>query len=149
MKTISEKGLSLIKQFEGFKAKVYFCPAGLPTIGYGTLIDTKEEEWLKTATLNESQATELLKKDCAIFEKTVNLCIKSNITQNQYDSLVVFAYNVGPANFKSSTLLKKINANPNDPDIRTQFMRWNRAGGSILRGLTRRREAEANLYFTK
>jgi lysozyme len=73
---------------------------------------------------------------------------RDDITQNQYDALVSFAYNVGLTNFKNSTLLKRINANPKDPDITNQFMKWIRAGGRVIRGLITRRRVEAQLYFS-
>ena len=81
------------------------------------------------------------------FASQVKRLIKSRVTNNQFSALVSFAYNVGVGNLKRSTLLKLVNSNPNDPAIRNQFMRWNRAGGKVLLGLTRRRESEANLYF--
>jgi lysozyme len=81
------------------------------------------------------------------FASQIKRLIKSRVTNNQFSALVSFAYNVGIANLKRSTLLKLVNSNPNDPAIRAQFMRWNRAGGKVLLGLTRRRESEADLYF--
>jgi lysozyme len=80
-------------------------------------------------------------------KKVDSYCVDT-INQNQFDALVSFCYNVGPGNLKSSTLLKKVNANPNDPTIRTEFLKWNKGGGKVLAGLTRRRTAEANLYFS-
>jgi lysozyme len=71
------------------------------------------------------------------------------ITQNQFNALVSFAYNLGAQSLKGSTLLKKVNANPNDPTIAVEFLKWVNAGGRKVAGLVRRREAEANLYFTK
>jgi lysozyme len=69
------------------------------------------------------------------------------INQNQFDALVDFAYNLGTGNLKSSTLLKKVNADPKDHKISEEFLKWNRAGGKVLKGLTARRVAEAELYF--
>jgi lysozyme len=83
------------------------------------------------------------------FEKYVDSYCVDSITQNEFDALVSFAYNLGPANLKASTLLKKVNANPNDESIRLEFMKWVKAGGKTLKGLVRRREAEADLYFKK
>jgi lysozyme len=82
------------------------------------------------------------------FEQYVDSFCIDTITQNQFDALVSFCYNVGPSNLKSSTLLKKVNLNPNDPTIKNEFLKWNRGGGKVLDGLTRRRQAEADLYFT-
>jgi lysozyme len=83
------------------------------------------------------------------FEQYVDSYCRDDINQNQFDALVSFAYNLGPGNLKSSTLLKKVNANPEDESIRLEFMKWVKAGGKTLKGLVRRREAEANLYFKK
>jgi lysozyme len=144
----SQKGLDLIRYFEGFEPKMYLCSAGAKTIGIGTVIDTKEEQWLLTAKITESQAFELLRKDVAAFEKSVNNLVQKPINQNQFDALVCFVYNIGAGALRSSTLLKKLNVNPNDPDIAVQFKKWNMAGGKVLKGLQRRRESEVKLYFT-
>jgi lysozyme len=101
------------------------------------------------AAITEEQAVELLANMLVSFEKYVDSYCVDTITQNQFDALVSFAYNLGPSNLKSSTLLKKVNANPVDESIRLEFMKWVKAGGKTLKGLVRRREAEANLYFTK
>ena len=69
------------------------------------------------------------------------------LTSNQFSALVSFAYNVGLGALKSSTLLKRVNANPCDEDIKRQFMRWNKGGGRVLKGLTKRRQSESDLYF--
>jgi lysozyme len=97
--------------------------------------------------INESQATDLLKSMLDSFEKYVDSYSRDDINQNQFDALVSFAYNLGPANLKASTLLKKVNANPNDPTIKDEFLKWTKAGGQTLPGLVRRRQAEAELYF--
>ena len=74
--------------------------------------------------------------------------MKSAINENQLGALTSFAFNAGTGNLQKSTLLKKVNANPNDPTIRDEFMRWTKAGGKVLNGLVTRRKAEADLYFT-
>src|SRR5690606_30423679 len=76
-----------------------------------------------------------------------NRLVTSTINQNQFDALVSFSYNIGLGSLKSSTLLKRVNNNPQDADICNQFSRWNKAGGKVLLGLTRRRKEEAELYF--
>lgn len=145
-----EKGIALIKSFEGFESKPYKCPAGIPTIGYGaTFYPGGKKVSMNDVSINESQATDLLKNMLGSFEQYVDSYSRDDISQNQFDSLVSFAYNLGPANLKSSTLLKKVNANPTDPSIRAEFMKWNKAGGKELPGLTRRRQAEADLYFNQ
>jgi len=74
--------------------------------------------------------------------------VKSNVTENNFAALVSFTFNVGTGNLKKSTLLKKVNLNPNDPTIRSEFMKWNKGAGKVLAGLTKRRQAEADLYFS-
>jgi lysozyme len=149
MKT-GKAGIEMIKAFEGFRGTPYKCPAGIPTIGYGaTFYPNGKKVTMSDAAITEEQATELLANMLVSFEKYVDSYCIDSITQNEFDSLVSFAYNLGPANLKSSTLLKKVNANPNDESIRLEFMKWVKAGGKTLKGLVRRREAEANLYFTK
>lgn len=127
---------------------MYLDSANLPTIGWGTLIDEADERWLLTATINEEVASGLLRDDVSKFEKRMALLIKSKLTQNQYDAIVSFAYNVGVTALKKSTLLIKLNKNPNDPTIRNEFMKWIRAGGKENKGLKNRRQKEADLYFT-
>lgn len=145
---ISSVGLELIKSFEGFSPRPYFCPAGVATIGYGsTFYPNGKKVTISDKTITEKQATSFLESTLITFEKYVDTYCVDVINQNQFDALVSFCYNLGPANLKSSTLLKKVNKNPNDETIRAEFMKWVKAGGKTLPGLVRRREAEANLYF--
>lgn len=144
-----QKGLDLIKAEEGFRSKMYICPAGYPTIGYGTVIDTKEEDYLKYTQITPIEAEGLLKKDLEIFERAINQLVRVRINQDQFDALASFVYNLGPDNFRKSTLLRLINQNPSDPTIWKEFQKWVHAGGKKLPGLVRRREREANLYFSK
>lgn len=146
---MTNKGLELIKQFEGFESKAYKCPAGIWTIGYGATYymngtPVKEGD---TITLEEAEhlLDEMSEKKYGVY---VDKYVKSNINPYQRDALISFAYNIGNGNLQSSTLLKKVNANPNDITIKDEFLRWNKSGGKVLAGLTRRREAEADLYFT-
>lgn len=146
---ISEAGLNIIKHFEGLRLKPYLCPAKIPTIGYGnTFYENGTKVSMKDSAITESRATELLAHSLEKFEQYVDSYCIDSISQNQFDALVSFCYNVGPANLKSSTLLKKVNKDPNDPTIRTEFLKWVRGGGKVLPGLVRRREAEADLYFS-
>ena len=143
-------GIEMIKTFEGFRAAPYKCSAGVPTIGYGaTFYPGGKKVTMTDAAITEEQAVELLANMLVSFEKYVDSYCVDTITQNQFDALVSFAYNLGPANLKSSTLLKKVNANPNDESIKLEFLKWVKAGGKTLKGLVRRREAEAELYFKK
>ena len=140
MKT-SEAGLNLIKSFEGLKLESYLCPAKVWTIGYGHTQGVK-----KGQIISEKHAESLLKGDLLIYEKAV-LSHNLKLNQNQFDALVSFTYNVGPGNLAKSTLLRKAKINPDDSTIRDEFMKWDKAKGKTLAGLTRRRKAEADLYF--
>lgn len=145
---ISSKLRELVKHFEGCKLTSYVCSAGHNTIGYG---NTFYENGIKVKPgdkITQQRAEELLDVILIKFVQQTNELIKSNVNQNQRDALTDFAYNCGIGNLRSSTLLKKVNADPNDKTIRDEFMKWNKGGGKVLNGLTRRREAEANLYFS-
>lgn len=147
---ISPKGIALLKKFEGFKAKPYKCPAGIPTIGYGsTYYEDGTKVKLTDPPITEQRANKLLTDLLISFEKAVDSYMRDDITQNQFDALVVFAYNVGTNALKNSTLCKKVNKNPNDPTIRNEFMKWANSGGKKLVGLVKRRQEEANLYYEK
>jgi len=142
-----QKGINLIKQFEGFLAKPYKCPAGIPTIGYGaTYYPSGLKVTLNDKAITEAQATTMLMNMLKTYEKSVDSFCRDDINQNQFDALVSFAYNVGVNALKGSTLIKKVNKDPNDPTIRAEFLKWNKGGGKVLKGLTNRRIAEANLY---
>jgi len=148
--TASQNCINLIKLFEGYKPKAYLCPAGIVTIGYGSTMYTTGLKIKLGDTINEQQANELLMWE--LRNKAFSLHgLKLN--QNQIDSLLSFIYNLGIGAFAKSTLKKKIVVNPNDASIKAEFMKWNKArvGGQLmeLKGLTRRRIAEAELYFKK
>jgi lysozyme len=143
-------GIALIKRFEGFRSEPYRCPAGVPTIGYGaTFYLNGKRVTMSDRLITEVAASDLLKHMLTRFEQYVDSYCVDSVTQNQFDALVSFCYNLGPANLKSSGLLRKVNANPNDPTIRAEFAKWTKAGGKRLRGLVTRRNAEADLYFAK
>lgn len=146
---ISQKGLDLIKKFEGFSAKPYICPAGVPTIGYGATYYTNGTKvTMSDEPISEEWAEQLLSNMVHTYEKGVISLVIPKITQNQFDALVSFAYNVGVTNFRKSTLLRLINKNPDNPEIATQFMKWVRGGGKVINGLIKRRQIESKLYFT-
>ncbi len=146
----SDEGIDLIKSFEGFSSKPYLCPAKIPTIGYGaTFYPDGKKVTMKDTSITEEEGVKLLKSMLVKFEQYVDSYCIDTVNQNQFDALVSFCYNLGPANLKSSNLLKKVNANPNDPTIEAEFMKWTKAGGKTLKGLVRRREAESKLYFNK
>lgn len=146
---ISNLGLELIKKYEGFKAKAYLCPANVITIGYGsTYYEDGTKVKLTDPPITKERATELLEALLVSYERSVDSYCVDTINQNQFDALCSFAYNCGVGNLKSSTLLKKVNKNPNDPTIKDEFLKWNKGGGKVLTGLTKRRIEEAQLYFS-
>lgn len=142
MKT-SDKGIGLIKKYEGLRLKAYLCPAKVWTIGYGHTGGVKSGD-----VISEAQAEDFLCSDLESFEKAINSSGLS-LNQNQFDALVSFSYNVGFGSFAKSTLFRLIKQNPSDENIRTEFLRWRYASGKELAGLKRRRVDEVNLYFQK
>lgn len=140
------RGVELIKEFEGCRLTAYKCPAGVWTIGYGHTGTVDGKAIASGMTITAAKATELLKKDLAKFEASVNTYVTAPITQNMFDALVSFAYNCGSGALKGSTLLKKLNANDYD-GAAEQFPLWNKAGGKVLKGLVRRRERERQLFL--
>lgn len=146
MKT-SDKGLALIKQFEGFSARPYLCPAGVPTIGYGaTYYPDGRRVTMQDKPVSEADASVMLRAMLASYEAGIARYVQVPLTQGQYDALVSFAYNLGLSALKSSTLLRLLNLR-DYAGAAAQFARWNRAGGKVLPGLTRRREAERVMFL--
>ena len=140
---ISQAGIDVLKHFEGCKLKAYRDSVGVLTIGYGSTGSHVSEGM----NISQTEAEELLKKDLARFEKGVENLVTVTINDNQFSALVVFSYNVGLGNLSKSTLLKKLNAGDYDGAAH-EFLKWNKAGGVILLGLTRRRDAEAKLFIS-
>jgi len=144
----SQKCVDLIKEFEGFFDKAYICPAGVATIGFGSTM-WNDGRKVKIGEKITKEGAEIL-LHWELNNKSIAL-MDLNVNQNQADALLSFIYNLGIGAFNKSTLRKKVKLNPNDPTIRDEFMKWNKArvGGKLveLRGLTRRRVAEANLYY--
>ncbi len=140
MKT-SVEGLALIKKFEGLELEAYKCAAGVWTIGYGHTKDVQEGDvW------SESHADHMLEVELEEFEGYINNNVTVALSQNQFDALVSWVYNLGPANLKASTMLKVLNSGDYE-GVPAQIKRWNKAGGKVLEGLIRRREAEALLFI--
>lgn len=139
---MSDTGIALVKQYEGFRSQTYLDVAGKPTIGYGHLIKSGETF---NGPISDQQATELLRQDLQTAEDAVNRLVTVALTQGQYDALVDFTYNEGQGQLETSTLLSVINKGQLDaaPD---QFLRWIYAGGKVQPGLVSRREAEAKLW---
>ena len=163
---MNEKGMKLIMQFEGIvdgdkstpNYDPYVDPIGVYTIGYGhalfvgkELLTTKVHNHSRIAQtmftygMTHEEALKLINKDIAVFSKEVREYLQVTLTDNQFSALVCFAYNVGIHNFAESTLLKKVNKS-DFVGAKKEFLRWNKAGGKVLAGLTRRREAEAALF---
>lgn len=139
----SQKGVDLIKASEGLELKAYKDSVGVLTIGYGS---TGTHVFARQV-ITESQAEVLLKSDLSRFEKGVMDLVKVPLNQNQFDALVSFSFNLGLGNLKSSTLLRKLNS-MDYAGASLEFERWNRAGGKILAGLTKRRLAEKALFLS-
>jgi lysozyme len=165
---INNESIALIKCFEslhdgdlsqiGLQPKM--CPAGIWTVAFGRALRTKDgkrflkgnadkaEAYRQYPALTEAEAEAMLQEDLAIFAAHVAKLVKVPLSENQRGALVSFAYNCGHGALASSTLLKKLNAGDYD-GAAAEFKRWNKAGGKVLRGLTRRREAEAALFMGK
>lgn len=146
---IGEKGLALIKEFEGCKLESYKCPAGIWTIGIGsTRYANGSPVKANQALPSEAAALHILAQTLSPYEHAVN-AIGVELTQNEYDALVCLCYNIGSANLISSTLVRMLKAKEPKSEIAEQFLRWNKAGGKVLAGLTRRRNAEAELFLSE
>lgn len=142
MKT-SDAGIDLIKEFEGFEPKPYKCPAGVWTIGYGFTKGVTQN----TRPITEEQATKRLIEELESYEAAVLDCVDVDLEQHEFDALVSFCYNLGTHSLRTSTLLRKLNAGDYE-GAADEFLRWNKAKGQVLAGLTRRREAERKLFLS-
>ena len=136
----SQEGISLIKSFEGCELTAYRCSADVPTIGYGHTAGVSDGD-----TCTQEEAETMLADDLVEFEDYVKNYVESELQQNEFDALVAWTYNLGPANLKESTMLKELNSG-NFEEVPRQMKRWNRAGGEVLDGLISRREAESLLF---
>lgn len=143
---ITQEGLNLIKDFEGFSESVYICPAGYPTIGYGHLVK-KGENFPEE--IGEEEAEELLRIDVKSAENSVIRLIgnRRKLSNGQFDALVSFVYNLGAGALQRSTLRQKC-LRGDDEAAAHEFLKWCRAGGRVLNGLLKRRKAEAWLYLS-
>tara|TARA_B100000214_G_C23925590_1_gene608204 strand:- start:898 stop:1368 length:471 start_codon:yes stop_codon:yes gene_type:complete len=137
---IGQKGIDLIKHFEGCELNAYKCPAGVWTIGYGHIKGVSEG-----MSITQEQAEQMLLDELKEYENYINELVTVSLSQNQFDALVSWVYNLGPANLQSSTLLKVLNSGDYS-GVPAQIERWNKAGGKVLEGLIRRREAESALF---
>lgn len=138
---ISQRGIDLIKEFEGCKLKAYKCPAGVWTIGYGATGSGIVEGLV----WSQEQADAALAKHIAEFTSAVNSLVTVPLTQGQFDALVSFTYNLGAGRLRKSTLLRLLNSGDYSGAAK-QFGRWINKGTSFESGLRRRREAERQLF---
>jgi len=138
-----DKGIDLIKRFEGCRLEAYKCSAEVLTIGYGHTGGVKEDD-----TITQEEADKLLKADVFKFEKNVEDNVKVELNQSQFDALVAWTFNLGVGNLRSSTMLQKLN-NEDYTSVPSEMKRWNKAGGKTLDGLIRRRKAESLLFESK
>jgi lysozyme len=147
---VVQDAIDLMHRYEGLRLEAYLCPARVWTIGYGNTFYEDGTIVKKGDKITHQRAKQLFENITNNnFATPLRRLIKSKLNNYQFSALVCLVYNIGVGSFSRSTILKLVNTNPNNPNIRNQFMRWNRGGGQVLRGLTLRREAEANLYFKK
>ncbi|HCJ7417825.1 TPA: lysozyme [Enterobacter hormaechei subsp. xiangfangensis] len=143
----SDKGIALIKEFEGCKLTAYQDSVGVLTIGYGWTQPVDGKPIRAGMTIKQETAERLLKTGLVSYEGDVSRLVKVGLTQEQFDALVSFTYNLGARSLSTSTLLRKLNAG-DYAGAADEFLRWNKAGGKVLNGLTRRREAERALFLS-
>ena len=136
----SEEGIALIKKFEGCELTAYQCSANVWTLGYGHTKGVREGD-----ECDVERAEGMLNNDLQEFERWVNELVKVELSQHQFDALVAWTFNLGPTNLAESTMLIRLNVKDYEI-VPTEMRRWNRAGGQVVDGLVRRREAEALLF---
>lgn len=154
---INKQGIELIKYFEQCKLKAYKDGKGIWTIGWGATFYEDGSRVKQGDVITQQKADALFEYHIKLFSSGVTKMVKTKLNSNQYSALVSFAFNCGldddadtkPEGLGDSTLLKLVNANPNNPAIRNEFMKWISKGTVNERGLTRRRKMEADLYFKK
>lgn len=139
----NRRGAALIQEFESCRLKAYLCSAGVPTLGWGS---TGPDIQIGM-TWTQEQADERFARDLQRFEREVESLLTFEPTSNEFSALVSFAYNVGVNALAKSTLLRKFNAG-DTAGASNEFLRWNKVGGNVLAGLTRRRDAERDLFLS-
>lgn len=140
--SVSQRLVDMIKGFEGFRAYPYTCPGGSLTIGYGTTVKPGQY-----TSVTKEQAEAMLRKSISGFERSIKNLVKVPLSQNQYDALVSFTYNVGAGSLKRSTLLKKLNSGDYQ-GAADELLRFTKSNGKVLQGLVKRRERERNLFLS-
>lgn len=145
---VNQAAVDLVKEFEGFRPHAYRCPAGVWTIGYGTTeaagVGIAPERGM---TITEADARGYLHDGLDKFASQIAPAITAPINENEFGAFVSLAYNIGPAAFKKSSALREFNAG-NKQKAANAILLWDKAGGKVLKGLTRRREAERKLFLT-
>ena len=151
---LNQEGITMIAQWESFRSRPYLCPAGVPTIGYGTTrYPSGKLVTLQDAPVTKEQALAYKMHDLSAIQRQVTRLLKVRVNENRFSALCSFVYNLGHGALAKSTLLKVINASPGSPGIRDEFMKWTKARDPKtkvlreLKGLVNRRKAEADLYF--
>jgi lysozyme len=153
---LDDNGYKFLLNGEGFKLKPYLCTAGIPTIAVGnTYYPSGIKVKMTDKPITEATAWWIFRTIADRFAADVDKLITSNVNQNQFNALVSFAYNVGldidedsiPEGLGDSTLLKKVNANPKDPSIAKEFLKWQNVNGKPSKGIINRRKKESQLYF--
>ena len=146
---LDRNGFKLLEELEGLELKAYKCSANVCTIGLGNTFYEDGSKVKEGDIISEERAYLLFNLISKQFEKAINDNVKVDISQNQFNALFCFVYNIGIIGFKNSTLLRILNTYPNDGNIAKQFLRWNKINGKKSKGLTNRRIKESSLYFTK
>jgi lysozyme len=148
MRSVSDAGVNLIISFEGLKLSPYPDAVGIPTIGYGTIMypDGRKVS-LNDPEITQAEATEYLQHQMNLKASAVEGMVTVDLNDNEFAALVCFAYNVGVGGLHGSTLLTMLNAGQDRTAVADQFLRWNKAGGREIPGLTRRRQAERSLFL--
>ena len=146
---LDENGYKLIQGFEGLSLVPYLCSAKKATIGWGNVFyPSGIKVTMQDKPISLATASWMFRTIADRFAVDVDKLIKANINQNQFNAIASLAYNIGIGGLAKSTLLKKVNINPSDPTIALEFAKWNKAGGKVVNGLTKRRAVEAKLYFS-
>lgn len=146
MNKMNKASLDLIKSFEGLRTNAYLDAVGVWTIGYGHTAMAGPPKPVRGRKITVQEAEDLLLHDLRKYEKPVIDLVKVPLNDNQYGALVSFVYNLGEGNFRSSTLLKKLNRG-DYKSVPSEMMKWDKAGGKRLTGLTRRRKEEGKLFM--
>jgi lysozyme len=148
-KTSAEIAAKIIKKYEGFMPEAYICPGGVPTIGYGsTMYENGDRVAMDDCKIDRKRGEEILLYFIKEVEQQVKSVLEVKLNNNQLAALVSLTYNIGIGNFGRSTLLAWINSNPSYSEIPSQFRRWKKSGGKVLKGLVARREEEVELWLS-